>query len=468
MRHGWVLCTVYSLVKGEAYSWQLVWKDVEPTGVPDITVARATLQSELSGSGRLFFKQQLHVRRASSNVLAFRRLLRRSSRNLPPLSPSLHYDTRCVPRWQRASGVAFLLHVSKSGGTALREVLLRGPGLASKQAVRFAPHFPEAWQDQQMNLSNFSVGRLHWSYEKRHALEHGSVGMVPGGHLAWELQMPRLMELAAGNLPANESEARKGASGMPSMPCLCTLHFDSSLTSPLHFLRDQVLGLAMFRSPVQRFLSHFYYARHLDWTSRLHLRRLRPAQYLHHPMALLDTLMVWQDGMAGTAWLAGYSIHVGAGSTSREADDQRLWAMYKNRTKTLSRAVQAYHKLMFVGLLEDLEGSMRLLQALLRWPEIPQIQKLNAGKAAQKQSPEELVQMKAALRVLAPMDMWMYQYISQDFQVRLKALAADEDSCYVKGMITAQPEVRFPSEGDLGGCTSSRERIACGAEIFEG
>lgn len=34
-------------------------------------------------------------------------------------------------------------------------------------------------------------------------------------------------------------------------------------------------------------------------------------QYLHHPTALLDTLMVWQDGMAGTAWLAGYSIRVG-------------------------------------------------------------------------------------------------------------------------------------------------------------
>ena len=460
MRHGLVLCTLYSLVKGEGYSWQLVWKDVEET-VPktDITVARA-LESELgSASGRLFFKQHVHIHPASSNVLAFRRLLRRSSRNLPALRPSLHYDTRCVPRWQRAFGVAFLLHVSKSGGTALREVLLRGPGPASQRAVRFAANFPEAWQDRQMNVTNFSVGRLHWSYEKRHALEHGTVGMVPGGHLAWELQMPRLMELAART--SNESEVP----GVSSMPCLCTLHFDSSLTSPLH-LRE-VLGLAMFRNPLQRFLSHFYYARHLDWTSRLHLRRLRPAQYLHHPMALLDTLMVWQDGMAGTAWLAGYSIHVGAGSTSQEADDQRLWAMYKNRTKTLRRAVQAYHKLMFVGLLEDLDGSMRLLQALLRWPEIPQIQKLNAGHA-QKQSPEELMQMKAALRVLAPMDMWMYQYISQDFQVRLKALAADEDSCYVKGMTTAQPEVRFPSEGDLGGCVSSRERIACGAEIFEG
>ncbi|CAK9006885.1 Uncharacterized protein SCF082_LOCUS9213 [Durusdinium trenchii] len=172
--------------------------------------------------------------------------------------------------------------------------------------------------------------------------------------------------------------------------------------------------------------------------------------------------MVWQDGMAGTAWLAGHSVHVGAGSTRRQADDQRLWALYRNRTATLQRAVQNYHKLMFVGLLEDLDGSMRLLQTLLRWPQIPEIRRLNAGYV-QKQRAEELQQIHAALRVLAPMDLWLYQYISRDFSIRLKALEADEDSC-AQG-ISPQPQVIFPSEKQLGGCTSSRERIACGAEV---
>ena len=38
-------------------------------------------------------------------------------------------------------------------------------------------------------VTNFTVGRLQMSYHKRHALEHGTVGMVPGGQLAWELQV---------------------------------------------------------------------------------------------------------------------------------------------------------------------------------------------------------------------------------------------------------------------------------------
>ncbi|CAK9054516.1 unnamed protein product [Durusdinium trenchii] len=105
------------------------------------------------------------------------------------------------------------------------------------------------------------------------------------------------------------------------------------------------------------------------------------------------------------------------------------------------------------------------LQTLLRWPQIPEIRRLNAGYV-QKQRAEELQQIHAALRVLAPMDLWLYQYISRDFSIRLKALEADEDSC-AQG-ISPQPQVIFPSEKQLGGCTSSRERIACGAEVFEG
>eukprot|EP00913_Durusdinium_trenchii_P034473 g32252.t2 len=166
-------------------AWQLLWR------ADAAAAARA---------GRLFFERQPRVRQAASSVFAFRRLLRESHHNLPPLQPEVHYDGSCVPRWPtNSSGLAFLLHISKSGGTALREVLQRGPGIAGCRAVRFRPSFPEEWQDKPVNVTNFSVGRLHWTYEKRHALEHGSVGMVPGGHLAWELQMPRLMELATAN-----------------------------------------------------------------------------------------------------------------------------------------------------------------------------------------------------------------------------------------------------------------------------
>ena len=162
----------------------------------------------------LAWLRHLHVRRASSNVLAFRRqtcaptyhdrihldvsvarstrLLRRSSRSLPLLQPELRYgawdfvalnytesvfeecliqllsifgptfdvfipipwlqfvaDTSCVPRWpMNSAGTAFLLHVSKSGGTALREVLLKGPGAGDRLWVGKSP--ANEWENPQV------------------------------------------------------------------------------------------------------------------------------------------------------------------------------------------------------------------------------------------------------------------------------------------------------------------------------
>ncbi|CAJ1400507.1 unnamed protein product [Effrenium voratum] len=451
MRHGWVFL-VATAQSGHLLSWH-----VNSTRFIDVAVARA--EDTRRGKGRLHFRQQVRTRRAASSVLAFRRLVRSQAASLPHLEVQVP-DRGCVPRWHRFRAkpalptAAYLLHVAKSGGTALRELLLQGPGQdAGVHAVRFQAKVPSESFRAAENATEFAAGRLRWAYEKRNALESG-MGMVPGGENAWELQVPRLLRLLHERQRDQES-----------VPCLCTLHFDFSLVHPLvQTMPSRVLGVAMFRDPVGRFLSHFYFARRLDWTHALHLRRLRPVQYLHHPTALLDTLMVWQDGMAGTAWLAGHSVHVGAGSTRREADDARLWALFRNRTAALQRAVQNFHRLTFAGLLEDLEGSMRLLKVALRWPRIPQMRQLNVG-SAQRQSPEELQQIQNALRVLAPMDTWLYTYISGTFHHRLRALEADGPSC--PAAESSKPSVRLPSEHELGGCVGSRDFLSCGAELFE-
>ncbi|CAK9006886.1 unnamed protein product [Durusdinium trenchii] len=137
MHHGWVLSSalcVALLVRGEEgqegrKAWQLLWRADAAAAASDVTVVRA--RESRQGAGRLFFERQPRVRQAASSVFAFRRLLRESHHNLPPLQPEVHYDGSCVPRWPtNSSGLAFLLHISKSGGTALREVLQRGPGIA--------------------------------------------------------------------------------------------------------------------------------------------------------------------------------------------------------------------------------------------------------------------------------------------------------------------------------------------------
>ncbi|CAE7727068.1 unnamed protein product, partial [Symbiodinium pilosum] len=350
------------------------------------------------------------------------------------------------------------IHVAKSGGTAFREALLRGPK-TGENALRFQPNFPSGATT--FNATTFATGRLHWAYTKQNALEMGSVGMVPQGESAWELQVPRLLAEAAERSRCRSQ--RKQDSTM--LPCLCTLHFDFSVVQPLlQSLPGRVLGFAILRNPLQRYLSHFYFARKLDWTARLRIRSLGPVQYLYHPAALLDTLMVWQDGMAGTAWLSGLSVHVGAGSTRKESDEARMSALFRNRTATLQRAVRNYHKLTFVGLLEDLDGSLRLLRTALRWPQAPEVQQLNVGTVQQKLRKEELVEIERALRVLIPMDLWLYSYVSADFRARLAALEVGAIYCAESEV----PQVHLPSDADLGGCIASREAVQCGADVFEG
>ncbi|CAE7201691.1 unnamed protein product [Symbiodinium sp. CCMP2592] len=315
--------------------------------------------------------------------------------------------------------------------------------------------------NRNIQATSFAVGRLRWAYSKQNALEMGSIGMVPKGELAWELQVPRMLAEATSQLQ-NRSRQEDNA----PLPCLCTLHFDFSIVQPLYqsLPASRVLGFAILRNPLQRYLSHFHFARRLDWTARLRIRRLNPVQYLYDPAALLDTLMVWQDGMAGTAWLSGLSVHVGAGSTRQEADNARMRAMFRNRTATLVQAVQNYHKLTFVGLLEDLEGSLRLLRTALRWSRAPYFQHLNVGDT-QKLRSEELVEIEMALRVLTPMDMWLYSYVSADFRARLAALDVGAVYCRAGSDV---PQVRVPADDELGGCIASRSAVTCGADVFEG
>ncbi|CAE7376904.1 unnamed protein product [Symbiodinium natans] len=444
-------------------SYLLTWSSLNTSAPLDIDIVHAKARGATESRGRLYFHRPARTRRAAGSFLAFRRLVREQSRRLPQLvvQPEYAGDLPCVPVWRRQPGsVAAFIHVAKSGGTAFRDALLRGPD-AGGAAVRLQPQFPS--ESAVLNATSFAVGRLLWTYSKQNALETGSVGMVPKGELSWELQVPRLLAEAAHRLRRGARQKKEEAA---TVPCLCTLHFDFSIVQPLlqALPAGHVLGFAILRSPLQRYLSHFHFARQLDWTARLRIRQLSPVQYLYHPAALLDTLMVWQDGMAGTAWLSGLSVHVGAGSTRQESDNARMWAMFRNRTETLQSAVKNYHKLTFVGLLEDLDGSLRLLRTALRWARAPQVQHLNVGGRKSLRH-EDVTEIERALRVLTPMDIWLYSYVRADFQARVAALDAGAVYCRAESDV---PKVHFPSDDDLGGCIASRGAVQCGAEVFEG
>mmetsp|Transcript_103651 Transcript_103651/g.288760 ORF Transcript_103651/g.288760 Transcript_103651/m.288760 type:complete len:236 (+) Transcript_103651:3-710(+) len=232
------------------------------------------------------------------------------------------------------------------------------------------------------------------------------------------------------------------------------------------------------RDPVKRFLSHFYYARGLRWTEGLRIRELSPLEFLSRPDALLDTLMVWQDGVAGVAWFAGETVHYGMGATGNTADNARMRRAIRNRTETLRRAVRNYHRFAFVGLLEEKDASMELLQHALGWAATPQMERLNAASPSYPEPTRgETRRIRAALRVLIPMDLWFYQYVRADFRSRHAALRAAQSEgdtfgstsshrCRRRWAGGAAPSATFPSEEELGGCVATRQALACGTQVF--
>eukprot|EP00439_Symbiodinium_sp_Y106_P046214 s4730_g5.t2 len=108
---------------------------------------------------------------------------------------------------------------------------------------------------------------------------------------------------------------------------------------------------------------------------------------------------------------------------------------------------------------------MPRLRTALRWSRAPYFQHLNVGDTQKKLRSEELVEIEMALRVLTPMDIWLYSYVSADFRARLAALDVGAVYCRAGSDV---PQVRVPADDELGGCIASRSAVTCGADVFEG
>jgi len=401
--------------------------------------------------------RQVRIHNASRSRRKFRQTLQVLEHALPAFSSErpvhgVALQNCGLRRRPKSPGAVAFMHIGKSGGTALRSALLGRLPMAPGEHRLAAERPPGVGIGG--HRAEFSVGRLRWRYTKRHKHEYGDGD-------AWELHIPELLESLA--RAAIEPDARA------ALPCLCTAHFDFSLIEPLYTALPEgaVAGLALVRDPVDRLLSHFYHAQRLEWTAGLRIRELSPLEFLGDPEALLDALMVWQDGVAGVSWWAGDTVHFGMGATGDSSDSLRLRSSIQNRTETLRRAVRNYERFVFVGLLEQLDASLVLLAHALGWRSPPRLERLNAASPPwPSPGPKVRRRLRAALRVLAPMDMWFYEFVKSDFHERLAVL---HNSGGI-GPSTLSPRCRvtvvLPSEEQLGGCVATRGAIACGSEVF--
>ena len=80
------------------------------------------------------------------------------------------------------------------------------------------------------------------------------------------------------------------------VPCVCNRHYDWTVIQKMETHGVKVATVALLRHPVERSISHFYFAQTLPWTKGTVMRQQSISQYLRDPQSMLNTRDIWQDG----------------------------------------------------------------------------------------------------------------------------------------------------------------------------
>lgn len=216
-------------------------------------------------------------------------------------------------------------------------------------------------------------------------------------------------------------------------------HFDWSLIETLP--QDTTDVITVLRDPVKRAVSHFYYARTLPWTQKLHIRDLNLTEYLHDKSEMLRTRSIWFDGQAGVSWLTGTHVDPWVGGPKTKEEIQQREIASQNSSATCLLAADRLDQTLWFGIIEDLPRSMELLQHALGLSKQPSLPKKNSHSSNPKPSEFE----EDALASLMPRDMWLYEYGKRLFEARYHAMQT--------GVFIPPDRPSFPATWS---CSSSR------------
>ena len=77
---------------------------------------------------------------------------------------------------------------------------------------------------------------------------------------------------------------------------ICGEHFDWTTIDVGKKYGYKMVPLILFRHPLKRVVSHFYYARRLQWTTGKKIRRQNLTEYLNDVDSMMDSYIIWHDG----------------------------------------------------------------------------------------------------------------------------------------------------------------------------
>ena len=182
----------------------------------------------------------------------------------------------------------------------------------------------------------------------------------------------------------------------------------------------------MLRHPVERASSHFHFMRSQTWTIDSSLQRLDLTTFLRQAKDTGDwsDMMAfrgfWQDGQASVAWLTGSHVAKWVESIPEKpwTEDTKNLKEFNlvNHEKALLQAADRMDRMFWVGILEDMERSIELLEHQFSIaPGTLSRKHLNNGTDNSATVSAEAAKL---LHSLVGMDLWLYDYGRAIFEAR--------------------------------------------------
>ena len=211
-------------------------------------------------------------------------------------------------------------------------------------------------------------------------------------------------------------------------------HFDWSHVETLKNPDVAVL----LRDPVARSVSHFHFAKKLQY----YKINVSLSEYIRNPQHMLEARDIWQDGQAAAMWLTG--THVANWVRIKPFQIPERESAFLDHETICLKAVSRLKDTLWFGFLDDQERSFDMLQWQLGYDK-----KIQLRTANKTPHPEVTAKDKAILESLMPIDLWIYDYAKSLFEARWKQY---KTGVYKDPVIPSFPEMN---------CKSTRYILAC-------
>jgi len=199
-------------------------------------------------------------------------------------------------------------------------------------------------------------------------------------------------------------------------------HFDWSVVQKMtrDYSKNSLVDIyvvTVLRHPVDRAISHFYFAKRMRGV--IALKNVTLEEYLADFPLMMENRGIWQDGQAGVSWLTGthigwsWVLHYGS-----HTDIDQIEAKTLNFRKMMVLAADRLESTFWFGISEEMDNSIKLLKQ-----QLPNAANQNFSLPQYNKNPsydEASEDTRARLQSLMPMDMWLYEYAVRLFHARVQ------------------------------------------------